>query len=214
MMALINDMKNDADHPGKPKLVISNNKNAEGLVFAKQNSIDHYAFNTKKSKDNFAFEEKTLHILKEKNIDVICLAGFMKILSENFIKSFSKPILNIHPSLLPLFRGLNTHHRALKAGCLIHGATVHQITNKVDEGPILGQVVIEISKNSTAKQLEKELLPHEHHLYKGVLREFLRESGKKILTINSAEDSQNSRISKPEKKKFISSLAVSVESDP
>ena len=108
----------------------------------------------------------------------------MKILSEKFIKSFSKPILNIHPSLLPAFKGLNTHQRALKAGCLIHGATVHQITNKVDEGPILGQTLIDITKKSTAKQLEEKLLPLEHLLYKKVLREFLKESGKKILTIN------------------------------
>ena len=115
----------------------------------------------------------------------------MKILSEKFIKSFSKPILNIHPSLLPSFKGLNTHQRALKAGCLIHGATVHQVTNKVDDGPILGQTLIDITTNSTVKQLEEKLLPYEHLLYKKVLREFLKESGKKILTLNKAEDLQN-----------------------
>ena len=184
MMALINDMKNEKEHPGQPKLVVSNNTKAAGLVFAEKNSIETFAFNIEKIEDNLIFEEKTLQVLKEKNIDIICLAGFMKILSEKFIKSFSKPILNIHPSLLPSFKGLNTHQRALKAGCLIHGATVHQITNKVDEGPILGQTLIDITKNSTAKQLEAKLLPHEHLLYKKVLREFLKESGKKILTIN------------------------------
>ena len=187
MMALIKDMKNEKDHLGQPKLVVSNNTNAKGLVFAELNSVETFAFNIEKSKDNMIFEEKTLGILKEKNIDIICLAGFMPILSENFIKTFSKPILNIHPSLLPSFRGLNTHQRALKSGCLIHGATVHQITNKVDEGPILGQTVIKITENSTAKQLREQLLPLEHGLYKSVLREFLKESGKKILTINSAE---------------------------
>ena len=184
MMALINDMKNEKEHPGQPKLVVSNNTKAAGLVFAEKNSIETFAFNIEKIEDNLIFEEKTLQVLKEKNIDIICLAGFMKILSEKFIKSFSKPILNIHPSLLPSFKGLNTHQRALKAGCLIHGATVHQITNKVDEGPILGQTLIDITKNSDAKQLEAKLLPHEHLLYKKVLREFLKESGKKILTIN------------------------------
>ena len=187
-MALINDMKNEKDHPGQPKLVVSNNTNAGGLVFAARNSIETFAFNIEKTEDNLIFEKTTLHVLKEKKIDIICLAGFMKILSENFIKAFSKPILNIHPSLLPSFKGLNTHQRVLKAGCLIHGATVHQITNKVDEGPILGQTLIEITKNSTPKQLEEKLLPQEHLLYKRVLREFLKESGKKILTINYAED--------------------------
>ena len=184
MMALINDMKNEKEHPGQPKLVVSNNTKAAGLVFAEKNSIQTFAFDIEKIEDNLIFEEKTLQVLKEKNIEIICLAGFMKILSEKFIKSFSKPILNIHPSLLPSFKGLNTHQRALKAGCLIHGATVHQITNKVDEGPILGQTLIDITKNSTAKQLKDKLLPLEHLLYKKVLREFLKESGKKILTIN------------------------------
>ncbi len=184
MMALINDMKSENDHPGHPQLVVSNNSKADGLVFAEKNSIETFAFDIENIEDNLIFEETTLQVLKKKNIDIICLAGFMKILSERFIKSFSKPILNIHPSLLPSFKGLNTHQRALKAGCLIHGATVHQITHKVDEGPILGQTLIEITKNSTAKQLEEKLLPHEHLLYKRVLREFLKESGKKILTIN------------------------------
>ena len=184
MMALINDMKSEKDHPGQPKLVVSNNTKAGGLVFAEKKSVETFALDIEKLEDNLIFEEKTLQVLKEKNIDIICLAGFMKILSEKFIKSFSKPILNIHPSLLPSFKGLNTHQRALKAGCLIHGATVHQITNKVDEGPILGQTLIDITKNSTAKQLEEKLLPLEHHLYQKVLREFLKESGKKILTIN------------------------------
>ena len=184
MMALINDMKSEKDHPGQPKLVVSNNTKADGLVFAEKNSVETFALDIEKIEDNLIFEEKTLQVLKKKNIDIICLAGFMKILSEKFIKSFSKPILNIHPSLLPSFKGLNTHQRALKAGCLIHGATVHQITNKVDEGPILGQTLIDITENSNAKQLEEKLLPLEHILYKKVLREILKESGKKILTIN------------------------------
>ena len=191
MRALINDMKNEKSHPGHPKLVVSNNSAAEGLVFAKENSIETFVPNIEKNQDNSVFEEKTLHVLKEKNIDIICLAGFMKILSDNFIKSFSKPILNIHPSLLPSFRGLNTYQRALNAGSLIHGATVHQITKEVDQGPILGQVIMRIAENTTAEKMEEDLLPQEHLLYKRVLREFLKKNGKKILLIGPAAELQN-----------------------
>ena len=185
MRALIDDMKNEKSHPGHPKLVVSNNSAAEGLVFAKKNSIETFVPNIEQNQDNSVFEEKTLRVLKEKNIDIICLAGFMKILSDNFIKSFSKPILNIHPSLLPSFRGLNTYQRALNAGSLIHGATVHQITKDVDQGPILGQVIMRIAENTTAEKMEEDLLPQEHLLYKRVLREFLKRNGKKILLIGS-----------------------------
>ena len=191
MRALVNDMKNERDHPGDPKLVVSNNVNAEGLVFAEQNAIETFVFNTEKNQDDSVFEEKTLDVLKKKNIDVICLAGFMKILSENFIKSFSKPILNIHPSLLPSFRGLNTYQRALDAGCLIHGATVHQLTKEVDQGPILGQVIIKIAENSTAKKIEEDLLPQEHLLYKSVLREFLKGNARKVLLTHTLMGCQN-----------------------
>ena len=191
MRALVDDMKNERDHPGDPKLVVSNNINAEGLVFAEQNAIETFVFNTEKNQDDSVFEEKTLDVLKKKNIEVICLAGFMKILSENFIKSFSKPILNIHPSLLPSFRGLNTYQRALNAGCLIHGATVHQITKEVDQGPILGQVIIKIAENSTAKKIEEDLLPQEHLLYKRVLREFLKGNGRKVLLTDTLTGRQN-----------------------
>ena len=191
MRALIDDMKNESDHPGNPKLVVSNNVNAEGLVFAEQNAIETFVINTEKDQADSFFEEKTLHVLKKKNIDIICLAGFMKILSENFIKSFSKPILNIHPSLLPSFRGLNTYQRALNAGCLIHGATVHQITKELDQGPILGQVIIKIAEKSTAKKLEEDLLPQEHLLYKSVLREFLKGNGRKVLLTEALIGRQN-----------------------
>ena len=181
MMALINDMKNGKEHPGQPKLVVSDNMDAEGLIFAKENSIKTFSLNVKENEDKPVFEDRTFKVLKENNIDVICLAGFMKILSEKFITAFSKPILNIHPSLLPSFRGLNTHKRVLEAGCLIHGATIHLITKQLDAGPILGQVVIKVPEKCTPNKLAELLLPQEHLLYTKVLREFLRGSGKRIL---------------------------------
>ena len=184
MMALINDMKNGKDHPGQPKLVISDNENADGLTFAKQNFVETLSYNVKKAEDKMVFEDKALKFLRANNIDLICLAGFMKILSEKFIKAFAKPIMNIHPSLLPSFRGLNTHERALNAGCLIHGATIHLITKSLDAGPILGQAIIKIPENCTPENLKDQLLPQEHLLYTAVLREFLIGSGKKILITN------------------------------
>ena len=181
MMALINDMKNGKEHPGQPKLVVSDNMDADGLIFAKENSIKTFSLNVKENEDKAIFEDKTFKVLRENNIDIICLAGFMKILSEKFITAFSKPILNIHPSLLPSFRGLNTHKRALESGCLIHGATIHLVTKQLDAGPFLGQVVIKVPEKCTPKKLAALLLPQEHLLYTKVLREFLKGSGKRIL---------------------------------
>ena len=188
MMALINDMKNGKEHPGQPKLVVSDNMDAEGLIFAKENSIKTFSLNVKENEDKPVFEDRTFKVLKENNIDVICLAGFMKILSEKFITAFSKPILNIHPSLLPSFRGLNTHKRALESGCLIHGATIHLITKQLDAGPILGQVVIKVPEKCTPKKLATMLLPQEHLLYTKVLREFLKGSGKRILATSFSSE--------------------------
>ena len=188
MIALINDMKNAKDHPGQPKLVVSDNVDADGLIFAKKNSVETFSLNIKKSEEKATFEDRILNKLLENSIDIICLAGFMKILSEKFIKTFSKPILNIHPSLLPSFRGLNTHKRALEAGCLSHGATVHLVTKELDVGPILGQIVIKIPEKSTPKELEEQLLPQEHLLYTRVLREFLKGSRKKILATSFSSD--------------------------
>ena len=191
MKALVEDMKNDIEHPGQPTLVVSDNINANGLEFAKQNSIETFVVNTEKDQDLSIFETMVINILKKKKIELICLAGFMKILSESFIEQFSKPILNIHPSLLPAFKGLNTHEKALKSGCLIHGATVHQITEKLDDGPILGQIVIKIPEKCTPEELKEKLLPKEHKIYKQVLREVLKGSDKKIIQIETTETFQN-----------------------
>ena len=173
MMALINDMKSDKNHPGQPKIVVSNNTKANGLVFAEKNSIETFAYNIEKIEDNLIFEEKTLQVLKEKNIDIICLAGFMKILSEKFIKSFSKPILNIHPSLLPSFKGLNTHQRALENKEKYSGCTVHFVNAKLDSGKIILQKKVKILKKDTLDKLAKRILAEEHKLYpKAILKIF------------------------------------------
>ena len=122
--------------PIKIKLIVSNNPNAEGIVYSKRYKIKKYIANFKNKKD---VEKKLLKRLFNNKINLICLAGFMKILSEKFIKNFNKPILNIHPSLLPKFKGLNTHKRVIKNKEKFSGSTVHIVSKKLDSGKIILQ---------------------------------------------------------------------------
>ena len=148
--------------PIKISLVISNNKNAYGINYAKNNKIKFKIINSKKM---INFESKTLIILKKNNIKLICLAGFMKVLSDKFIKDFKYKILNIHPSLLPKYKGLNTHKRALKNKEKFSGCTVHYVTNKLDSGRVIQQKKVRIIKTDNEKTLRKKILKIEHLLY-------------------------------------------------
>ena len=148
--------------PIKISLVISNNKNAYGINYAKNNKIKFKIINSKKM---INFENKTLIILKKNNIKLICLAGFMKVLSDKFIKEFKYKILNIHPSLLPKYKGLNTHKRVLKNKEKFSGCTVHYITNKLDSGRVILQKKVRIIKADNEKTLRKKILKIEHLLY-------------------------------------------------
>ena len=148
--------------PIKISLVISNNKNAYGINYAKNNKIKFKIINSKKM---INFESKTLIILKKNNIKLICLAGFMKILSDKFIKDFKYKILNIHPSLLPKYKGLNTHKRVLKNKEKFSGCTVHYVTNKLDSGRVILQKKVRIIKADNEKTLRKKILKIEHLLY-------------------------------------------------
>lgn len=146
----------------KIKLVVSNTINAKGLIYAKKSKIKYYINNYK----NIAVSEKQIFKqLSRFKIDLICLAGFMKILSEKFIKKFKKPILNIHPSLLPKYKGLNTHKRVLKNNEKYSGSTVHFVTPKLDSGKIILQKKIKVLKSDNVKILEKKILKIEHKLY-------------------------------------------------
>ena len=154
----------------KINLIISNNKFSKGLEFAKKNKIKYHVINySEKSKA----ELKILGYLRKNKIDLICLAGFMKILSSSFIKKFKNPILNIHPSLLPKYKGLNTHRRAIENKDKFSGATVHFVTPKLDSGKIILQKKIKISKNENEKSLEKKVLKIEHELYPNAIKKFL-----------------------------------------
>ena len=152
------------------KLVISNNSKANGLIYAKQAKIKSYVLNFKK---NNVVEKKLLKKLLNNNINLICLAGFMKILSKKFIKKFNKPILNIHPSLLPKYKGLNTHIRVIKNKEKYSGATVHLVSAKLDSGKIILQKKIKVSKYENEKSLQKKVLKIEHNLYPKAIKKIL-----------------------------------------
>ena len=151
------------------KMIISNNPQAKGLQYSKLYKIKKKIFDFK----NILSEKKVIDELKKNNIDLICLAGFMKILSENFIKKFKGKILNIHPSLLPKYKGLNTHRRVLNNKEKYSGCTVHFVNSRLDSGKIILQKKVKISKKDTEASLAKKILVQEHKLYpKAILKVF------------------------------------------
>jgi phosphoribosylglycinamide formyltransferase-1 len=143
------------------KMIISNNNKAKGLRYANIYKIKKKVFNFK----NTLSEKKVINELKKSDINLICLAGFMKILSKSFIKNFKGKILNIHPSLLPKYKGLNTHERAIRNKDKYSGCTVHFVNSKLDSGQIINQKKVKIKKLDTPKTLAKRILIQEHKLY-------------------------------------------------
>ena len=149
-------------------IIISNNSKSKGLNFGKIYKIKKKIFNFKK---NTSPEKEILIELQKNKINLICLAGFMKILSKNFINNFNGKILNIHPSLLPKYKGLNTHERAIKNKDNYSGCTVHFVNSKLDSGKIINQKKVKINKKDTPKTLAKKILAQEHKLYpKAILK--------------------------------------------
>ena len=143
-------------------MVISNNIKAKGLIYANKYGIPFKFFSSSNQKN---FERNCLKEIKKRKIKFICLAGFMKILSNNFINSFRNRIINIHPSLLPKFKGLNTHKRVLNTKDKYSGCTVHFVNSKLDSGKIILQKKVSIDKNETKKSLQEKILKQEHKLY-------------------------------------------------
>ena len=149
-------------------LVISDKYSAKGLVYANKSKINNIFI---KYNNRSNFENRLLKLLNKSNIELVCLAGFMKIFSGNFIRSFCKPILNIHPSLLPKYKGLNTQQRAIKNKEKFSGATVHIVNQKLDSGKIILQKKVKILKSESGKSLEKKILKIEHEIYpKAIIR--------------------------------------------
>ena len=148
-------------------LIFSNTPKAKGLRYSNQFNIKKYVSNFKNPK---IAEVKILNFLKKENIEFICLAGFMKILSKSFIKNFSEKIVNIHPSLLPKYKGLDTHIKAIQNKDKVAGCTVHFVTTKLDSGKIIIQKKVKILKKDTPTSLAKKVLKQEHMLYPAAIK--------------------------------------------
>ncbi|MGB0499099.1 MAG: phosphoribosylglycinamide formyltransferase [Rubricella sp.] len=172
MVSLVQAMQGGAV-AADPALVLSNRPEAGGLARAGTLGVETAVVDHKAYPDREAFEAAMLERLHAAQPDVICLAGFMRILTPGFVGAWEGRMLNIHPSLLPLFPGLHTHARALEAGMAVHGATVHQVIADLDAGPIVGQAVIPVEAGDTPQTLAARLLPVEHRLYPRALDHFL-----------------------------------------
>ena len=162
-----------ASYHAKAQIVlVASDNDCEGLVAAKQKGLAT-AFVDYKAQPKAKSEAALATMLKQANVDFILLAGFMQVLSADFVDLFPNQILNIHPSLLPKYKGLNTHQRAIDAGDKTHGASVHIVTAGLDDGPVIEQTSIEILKDDTAESLALRLLPKEHELYGKVVRHLI-----------------------------------------
>jgi len=163
----------DAQLPARVAAVISNNPQAKGLATAQQRGIatavvDHRAF-----PDRAAFDAALAAEIDRHRPDLVALAGFMRVLTEPFIERYRGRLMNIHPSLLPEFPGLDTHRRALAAGARVHGCTVHFVTPVVDSGPIINQAPVPVEPGDTEEQLAARVLVEEHRIYPQAVRGFL-----------------------------------------
>lgn len=173
MVALVRSMT--GDHPARPVLVLSNVPGAGGLSKAENLGVETATLDHRDYTDRASFEAALTERLEAAAPDLICLAGFMRILSPAFVDRWAGRMLNIHPSLLPLYKGLDTHARAIAAGDTEHGCSVHDVTADLDGGRILGQMALSIRAGETAEALADRVLHLEHELYPRVLREVAQE---------------------------------------
>lgn len=160
--------------PGEVSLVVANRADATGLAYAAGRGIeavcvDHKAY----GRDRWAHEQAIQAVLEARGIGLVCLAGYMRLLTPFLVGAWAGRMLNVHPSLLPAFPGLDTHARAIAAGCRVHGCTVHEVTEVMDEGPILAQAAVPVLPGDTADVLAARVLVQEHALYPLAVRAFL-----------------------------------------
>lgn len=180
MLRLVESMT--GDHPARPVLVLSNDPEAAGLSRARDMGVATAAVSHRPFRgDRSGFEAALSEPLEAARPDIICLAGFMRVLTGDFVRRWQGRMLNIHPSLLPKYRGLHTHARALEAGDAEAGCTVHEVTPELDDGPVLGQARVPVLPADTPETLAARVLAEEHVLYPEVLRRFAAGDRRPIL---------------------------------
>lgn len=175
MVALVSGMQGP-DHPAEPALVLSNNPDAPGLARARALgvatvAIDHRPFRG----DRAAHDAEVDRALRDAGAELVACAGYLRIMTDRLVDAWAGRMLNVHPSLLPLFKGLRTHERALEAGVAIHGCTVHEVVAELDSGRILGQAAVPVLPGDTPHSLAERVLAQEHQLYPAVLAAFARD---------------------------------------
>ena len=171
MMKLIESCEKN-DSKASIELVFSNNPNAKGIEYAKSRGIKVISIDHKNYENRNEFDNQVNKVLLDHDIEFICNAGFMRIHSDNFVKKWFNKHLNIHPSLLPSFKGLNTHKKAIEAGVKFAGCTVHMVRSGVDEGPIIAQAITSLDASDNEELLAAKILKLEHRLYPVCLQLF------------------------------------------
>ena len=176
MLSLIKDI--NKKKYANIKLIVSNNCNSLGLMEAEKLELNTHFFTDQdgNTQQRIHFEENLSKLLLKNNIHLICLAGFMRVLSKEFVSSWENRILNIHPSILPNYKGLNTHQRVIEAGDKVHGCSVHYVNDKIDDGKVLGQALVEVATSDTPDTLAKKVLKEEHNLYPKVLYSIIKKN--------------------------------------
>jgi phosphoribosylglycinamide formyltransferase-1 len=200
-LAALIEASRAADYPAEIAIVISNNPDAGGLAFAERAAIPASVIDPRAFPSKPTFEEALNDKLHDHAIDLVCLAGFMRLLSTEFVELWRDRIINIHPSLLPLFPGLHTHERALAAGVRIHGATVHFVCAETDSGPIIAQAAVPVLSADTPQTLAGRVLTVEHRLYPLALKLVAGGNARVVderVLIDGAEVSPNVALFSPE----------------
>lgn len=169
LRALIEASETGADYPARIALVLSNKADAEGLAIAREHGIETAVIESK-AKERAAFDAEMHALLQSKGIDLVCLAGFMRLLTPEFVQAWYGRMINIHPSLLPAFKGTQVHERVVASGVRVTGCTVHFVSPEMDEGPIILQATVPVPPDATAESVAAAVLEQEHALYPQALK--------------------------------------------